>query len=81
MSERTKIGATYESDRSFVTATQGSDKVAVYYYADRETSEIPFTVAMGPHGGEYYVEMTTPEMAEWLRALGQLYNDAIRDGR
>lgn len=81
MSERTKIEATYESDRSFVTATQGSDRLTMYYYADKETAELPFCLAYGPHGGEFYVEMTTPEMAEWLISLTQLYNDAVRDGR
>lgn len=81
MSERTAVEAVYESDRSYVAATSGSDRMTVYYYADKETSEVPFCLAYGPHGGEFYVEMSTPEMAEWLQALTGLYNDAIRDGR
>lgn len=83
---RTLISAAFETDRSYVTA-QSEDgpwpKAAMYYYADAETAEIPFTLAWEiPIGGvPLWLEMTTEEFGEWLRALTQLYNDAIRDGR
>ena len=82
MSERVRVKAVYESDRSYVVATDDETPITTYYYADVETAEEPFTIAFGPfHGQEFYVSMTTPEFGDWLRALEQLLNDAVRDGR
>lgn len=81
MSERARVAYREESDRAYVTAEDGSDKVTVYYYADAETAEQPFCITYGPHGGEFYVEMSTIEFAKWLHNLNKMFHDAQRDGR